>query len=115
MYSKFIGTASFMLLVFPMGPANASAQNVQVYAGQPGPYEVHEFRHRQDSFDRQPYFSTHPPVYYSQQRTVRSYGWTPFPYLGSQYQEPLSAKPEAANGKQDSSMRRGNKDRQRRD
>ena len=81
MRSKLVA-AAFALLV----PAVASAdQPVQIYGGQPGPYEVHNYLHRSNSFDRQPYFATNPPVYYSENRLVRAYGWTPYPYLGSQY------------------------------
>ena len=74
--------AAFVCLV----PAVASADEpVQVWAGQPGPYEVHHYLHRTNSFDRPPYFATHPPVYYSADRLGRMYGWTPYPYLGSHY------------------------------
>jgi hypothetical protein len=67
-------------------PAVASAQQpVQVWGGQPGPYEVHVWQHRTNNFDRAPYFATNPPVYYGDQRLVRTYGWTPYPYFGSQY------------------------------
>jgi hypothetical protein len=67
-------------------PAVASAQQpVQVYAGQAGPYEVHVWQHRTNNFDRAPYFATNPPVYYGDARVVRSYGWTPYPYLGTSY------------------------------
>jgi hypothetical protein len=67
-------------------PAIAMAQQpVQVFAGQAGPYEVHTWQHRTHNFDRAPYFATNPPVYYGDQRLVRSYGWTPYPYFGSQY------------------------------
>ena len=67
-------------------PAIAKAQEpVQVFAGQAGPYEVHTFHHRTNNFDRAPYFATNPPVYYGDQRLNRSYGWTPYPYLGIQY------------------------------
>jgi hypothetical protein len=66
--------------------AVASAQEpVRVWAGQTGPYEVHTWQHRTNNFDRAPYFATNPPVYYGDQRLVRSYGWTPYPYFGSQY------------------------------
>jgi hypothetical protein len=65
--------------------ALAGDQPVQVWAGQPGPYEVHTYVHRTNSFDRAPYFATHPPVYYSADRLGRMYGWTPYPFLGTQY------------------------------
>ncbi len=74
------------LLVVGLAPAVARADGpVQVWAGQPGPYEVHHYLHRSNSFDRAPYFATHPPVYYGDQRFARSYGWTPYPYLGTNY------------------------------
>jgi hypothetical protein len=67
-------------------PAVASAQQpVQIWAGQNGPYEIHTWHHRTNNFDRAPYFATNPPVYYGDQRLVRTYGWTPYPYLGTQY------------------------------
>jgi len=62
----------------------ASAQQPEVIVGQPGPYEFHYYLHRTRSFDRPPYFAQNPPVYYGDQRYARSYGWTPYPYLGSQ-------------------------------
>jgi len=81
MRSMLIAAAVLILL-----PAIASAQEpVRVYAGQPGPYEVHTWQHRTNNFDRAPYFATNPPVYYGDQRYARTYGWTPYPYFGSQY------------------------------
>ena len=83
-------------------PAVAPAQQpVQVYAGQSGPYEVHVWQHRTNNFDRAPYFATNPPVYYGDARVVRSYGWTPYPYLGTSYpvKKAISPMAEAEDGK----------------
>ncbi len=83
-------------------PAVASAQQpVPVYAGQSGPYEVHVWQHRTNNFDRAPYFATNPPVYYGDARVVRSYGWTPYPYLGTSYpvKKAISPMVEAEDGK----------------
>ena len=82
-------------------PVVASAQQpVQVYAGQPGPYEVHVWQHRTNNFDRAPFFATNPPVYYGDARVVRSYGWTPYPYLGTSYpvKKAISPMVEAEDG-----------------
>ncbi len=72
-------------LVFVVPSIAFAEQPVRVFAGQPGPYEVHTWQHRTNNFDRAPYFATNPPVYYGDQRVVRSYGWTPYPYLGTNY------------------------------
>ena len=84
-----------------LSPVFASAQQpVQVFAGQPGPYEVHTWQHRTNNFDRAPYFANNPPVYYGDARVVRSYGWTPYPYLGTSYpvKNAVSPKVEAEDG-----------------
>ena len=83
-------------------PTFASAQqSVQVWAGQPGAYEVHTFQHRTNNFDHAPFFATHPPVYYGDQRVARSYGWTPYPYLGTNYDVSKAVTPmsDAQDGK----------------
>jgi hypothetical protein len=80
---RFLLIAAAVVLVVP---TVASAQQpAQVWAGQAGPYEVHTWQHRTNNFDRAPYFATNPPVYYGDQRMVRTYGWTPYPYAGIQY------------------------------
>ena len=97
MSAKLLAVGS-LGLVFALAPATVSAQAVRVYAGRPGAYEVHEYLHRPNSFDRPPYFATNPPVYYGEQRYGRTYGWTPYPYLGTQYRQPpvpLSDKEDA--------------------
>ncbi len=66
-----------------------------VFGGYPGPYEVHYYPHRTNSFDQVPFFATNPPVYYSDQRFARSYGWTPYAYQGIQYQKPLAPWPHS--------------------
>jgi hypothetical protein len=79
---RFLLIAPVLFLV----PAVASAQQpVQILAGQNGPYEIHTWHHRTHNFDRAPYFATNPPVYYGDQRLGRTYGWTPYPFFGSQY------------------------------
>ena len=93
-------------------PGVAWGQGVSIY-GPPGPYEVHQYHHRTNSFDRAPHFATNPPVYYGEQRLVRSYGWTPYPYVGTQYEEPLIAAPEAVNGKSVPAKPMRDKDRRR--
>ena len=70
----------------------ASDGAVAIYTGQPGAYEIHHYFHRPNTFDRAPYFATHPPVYYGPERLARSYGWTPYPYLGTQFRQPLVQK-----------------------
>jgi hypothetical protein len=71
----------------------AQSQPVLV-GGAPGPYELHEYLHRPNSFDRAPYFATNPPVYYGVERP-RSYGWTPYPYLGSDHAAATFERPRA--------------------
>ena len=88
MSSKLLAIGAFGFAC-ALVPTTASAQAVRVYAGRPGAYEIHEYLHRPNSFDRPPYFATNPPVYYGEQRSGRTYGWTPYPYLGTQYREPL--------------------------
>lgn len=94
MRSKLFVVASCLILS-GVCTARASAQGVQVHVGQPGAYEIHEFVHRPTSFDRAPYFATNAPVYYGPLRVERSYGWTPYPYLGTSYQQPIAPKPQA--------------------
>lgn len=80
---------SSVLVIIAVGGVSrsAAAQEVQVNAWHPGPYEVHIYVHPSDR-NRVPYFATHPPVYLSAPPFARTYGWTPYPYLGSQYQQP---------------------------
>ena len=90
--------------VLCFAPAIAKAQQpVQVFAGQAGPYEVHTYQHRTNNFDRAPYFATNPPVYYGDQRMTRTYGWTPYPYLGIQYPIQQAVVP-MANGQEGAAL-----------
>ena len=113
MISKLLAVGS-LGLVIALTPTTVSAQVVRVYAGRPGGYEIHEYLHRPNSFDRAPYFATNPPVYYGEQRLARPYGWAPYPYLGTQYREPLVPVAEDEK-KQDSAptQRKQGKDRRR--
>jgi hypothetical protein len=109
MFCKLVAAVMLSITVFS---ASALADNgVQVYAGQPGPYEVHQYWHRSDSFDRRPYFATNPPVYYGSQRFGRSYGWTPYPYPGILHQEPLEPIPSREEGKSGSGKTRNSSGR----
>jgi hypothetical protein len=98
MRTVLLTAASFTVLMSLMS-SEASAQGVRVFAGQPGPYEVHEFLHRPNSYDRPPYYAVNPPVYYTDQRVYRTYGWTPYPYWGMQYEGPLYRASEEQPGK----------------
>ncbi len=120
MRTKFLVTVCFSVAFLYLSPPTMAADRVVgINVGQPGPYEIHHYLHRPNSFDRAPYFATHPPVYYSPQRYGRSYGWTPFPYLGTQYSQPLvqrsdsvkSVQPSAAKPKRTRSGRRSNRRR----
>ena len=109
---KLIVAGSFGL-VLALAPSPASAQAVRVYAGRPGAYEIHEYLHRPNSFDRPPYFATNPPVYYGEQRLARPYGWTPYPYYGSQYRENLVPMDEDKKHDAAPAPRKEGKDRRR--
>lgn len=90
--------STLLVGLFSLVPTVAMAQQpFQAWGGQPGSYEVHTWHHRSNNFERAPYFATNPPVYYGDQRLVRSYGWTPYPFFGRQYSIDKAVTPMAEN------------------
>ena len=96
MISKYVLLAMLSMIgMLAIPPSRAAAQAPSVWAASPGPYEIHYYFHRTNSFSRAPYYATNPPVYYGYTRLGRSFGWTPYPYQGIQYQRPLSHQPSS--------------------